>query len=313
MASARNLAIAAAAFVAALVMISSLLFVVYPWQSALILQFGKVIGVKKEPGLYLKAPWQDLRLFDSRVLTIDTEDPDLYITAEKENILVDVYIKWRITDPEKFYTDLRGSEAQAVGRLVEIINRELRDEIGKRTVKDVVAGDREEVMKQMQIRGDEAAAGIGLEVVDVRLKRVDLPAAVSENVYKNMIEERRRIANERRSTGEAEKEKIRAEADRKKAVILAEAQRESERIRGVGDANSAAIFANSAGQHPEFYDFYRSLAAYVKSMGVAGDILVLSPDSDFFKYLKSQNTAEPPPAETPETEEAKTEKAAAAQ
>ena len=284
----RGLIVAAVAAAGLFVLLGSLLFVVYPWQSALILQFGKVIGVKKAPGLYVKAPWQDLRMFDSRVLTIDTEDPDLYITAEKENILVDVYIKWRITDPEKFYTDLRGSEAQAVGRLVEIINRGLRDEIGKRTVKEVVAGDRAEVMLQMQQLAGDAAAGIGLEVIDVRLKRVDLPPAVSENVYKNMIEERRRIANERRSTGEAEKEKIRAEADRKRAVIIAEAQRESERIRGAGDAKSAAIFAASAGQNPEFYDFYRSLAAYTKSMGVAGDILILSPDSDFFKYLKDQ-------------------------
>lgn len=288
----RALAVAFGAAAALFVLVSSLFYVLYPWQSGLILQFGKVIGVQKEPGLHTKLPWQDLRVFDSRVLTIDLEDPDLYITAEKENVLVDVYIKWRITDPEKFYTDLGGSEAQAVGRLVEIINRELRDEIGKRTVKDVVAGDREEVMAEMQRRAGEAAAGIGLQVVDVRLKRVDLPAAVSENVYKNMIEERRRIANERRSTGEAEKEKIRADADRQRAVIIAEAQREAERIRGAGDAKSAEIFANSASRHPEFYDFYRSLAAYIKSMGVAGDILVLSPESDFFKYLKSQGEDE---------------------
>lgn len=285
--------VVAAVFAAGLfALVGSLLFVVYPWQSALILQFGKVIGVQKEPGLYVKLPWQDLRLFDSRVLTIDTEDPELYITAEKENILVDVYIKWRITDPEKFYTDLRGSEAQAVGRLLEIINRGLRDEIGKRTVKEVVTGDRAGVMAQMQQLAGTAAAGIGLEVIDVRLKRVDLPPAVSENVYKNMIEERRRIANERRSTGEAEKEKIRAEADRQRAVIIAEAQRESERIRGAGDARSAEIFAASARQNPEFYDFYRSLAAYGKSMGVAGDILILSPESDFFKYLKDQGASQ---------------------
>lgn len=285
----RALIVAAVFAVGVFSLLGSVLFVVYPWQSALILQFGKVIGVKKVPGLYAKAPWQDLRMFDSRVLTIDTEDPELYITAEKENILVDVYIKWRITDPEKFYTDLRGNEAQAVGRLLEIINRGLRDEIGKRTVKEVVTGDRAGVMLKMQQLANTAAAGIGLEVIDVRLKRVDLPPAVSENVYKNMIEERRRIANERRSTGDAEKEKIRAEADRKRVVIIAEAQRESERVRGAGDAKSAEIFAASAKQNPEFYDFYRSMAAYNKSMGVAGDILILSPDSDFFKYLKDQD------------------------
>lgn len=272
---------------------SAVLFIVYPWQSALILQFGELITVKQEPGLYAKLPWQTARFFDSRVLTIDTEDPDRYITAEKENLLVDSYIKWRITDPKKYYETVAGRESQAVRRLIEIINRGLRDEIGKRTVKDVVTGEREKVMEIMRSRADEAAQSLGTEIVDVRLKRVDLPLAVSENVYKNMIEERRRIANERRSTGEAEKEKIMAEADRDRTIILAEAMRDAERMRGEGDSKAAKIYADAYTQDDNFYDFYRSMEAYRNTLGTQRDFFLLSPRSDFFRYLKDESGEQP--------------------
>ena len=265
------------------------LFIVYPWQSTLILQFGELITVKQEPGLYAKLPWQDARFFDSRVLTIDTEDPDRYITAEKENLLVDSYIKWRIVDPKKYYETVRGQESLAVRRLLEIINRGLRDEIGKRTVKDVVTGEREKVMEIMRARADEAAVSFGMKIVDVRLKRVDLPLAVSENVYKNMIEERRRIANERRSTGEAEKEKIKAEADRDRTIILAEAMRDAERMRGEGDGVATKIYATAFNQDKSFYDFYRSMEAYRNTLGTQRDFFLLSPRSDFFRYLKNES------------------------
>ena len=271
----------------------SSLFIVYPWESALVLQFGKVVAARQEPGLYFKPPWQNLRRFDSRVLTIDSEESDRYITTEKENVLVDSYIKWRIADPELYYIRLAGLEANAAGRLREIINRGLRDEIGKRTVKEVVAGNREELMGVMRARANEAAADVGVEVVDVRLKRVNLPEGVSENVYKNMIEERRRIANERRSTGDAEKEKIQASADRERTVILAEAIRDAERIRGEGEAETAAIYASAYGARPEFYDFYRSLAAYRRTLGNSGDVFLLAPDSDFFRYMKSEGNVPP--------------------
>ena len=264
------------------------LFIVYPWESALVLQFGEVVAARKEPGLYLKAPWQNLRRFDSRVLTIDSEESDRYITTEKENVLVDSYIKWRIVDPALYYIRLAGLEANATGRLREIINRGLRDEIGKRTVKEVVAGDREALMGVMRTRASDTAAEVGVEVVDVRLKRVNLPAGVSENVYKNMIEERRRIANERRATGDAEKEKIQASADRERTILLAEAIRDAERTRGEGEAETAAIYAGAYGSRPEFYDFYRSLGAYRRTLGNAGDFFLLAPDSDFFRYLKSE-------------------------
>ena len=269
---------------------SSTLFIVYPWQSAVIRQFGELLSVKMEPGLYAKLPWQDVLFFDSRVLTIDTSEPDSYITAEKENLLVDTYIKWRIIDPRVFYEATGdGAELKAVARLREVINRGLRDEIGKRTVKDVVTGEREQVMEIMRARANSDAKSLGAEIVDVRLKRVDLPLAVSENVYKNMVEERRRIANERRSTGEAEKEKIQAEADRERTVLLARANQEADVLRGEGDAQAARIYANAYGQYAEFYSFYRSLAAYQRTLGHGNDFFLLSPQSDYLRYLKDED------------------------
>ena len=284
------LGVVIAAFLLLLWLLSSIFFVVYPWQSALILQFGELIEAKQEPGVYAKLPWQDKLYFDSRVLTIDTADPDRFITAEKENLLVDSYVKWRIVDPKRYYETVRGQERAAISRILEVVNRGLRDEIGKRTVKDVVTGEREEVMSVLRDRANEtASASFGMEIVDVRIKRVDLPTAVSENVYRNMIEERRRIANERRSTGEAEKEKIQAEADRERTVILAEAMRQSQRLRGDGDSKSAKIYADAYSQAAEFYSFYRSLEAYRNTLGNAGDFFLLSPDnSDFFRYLKDE-------------------------
>ncbi len=298
--TARQLAVFLGGILVLLLLLGKSLFIVYPWQSALVLQFGEIVSSKHDSGLYIKAPWQSLRLFDSRVLTIDTEEPDRYITAEKENLLVDSFVKWRIVDPPRFYERLLGSEASAVGRLQEIINRGLRDEIGKRTVKGVVTGEREEVMRIMRDRANEGAKELGLEVLDVRMKRVDLPAGVSENVYKNMIEERRRIANERRSEGEAEKEKLRAAADRKRIVILSEAARRAEEIRGRGDAEAAASYSAAYSQHLDFYDFYRTLAAYRKTLGAGGDFFILSPESDFFRYLKEASGGQPPPKKSAE-------------
>ena len=284
------LGVSAGAILLSMWLAGASLFIVYPWESALVLQFGEVVATRQEPGLYFKPPWQNLRRFDSRVLTIDSEESDRYITTEKENVLVDSYIKWRIVDPATYYIRVAGIESSAAGRLREIINRGLRDEIGKRTVKEVVAGERKSLTGVLRTRANEAASDIGVEVVDVRLKRVNLPAGVSENVYKNMIEERRRIANERRSTGDAEKEEIQAKADRDRTIILAEAIRDAEEVRGEGEAETAAIYAKAFGTRPEFYDFYRSLGAYRRTLGNAGDFFLLSPDSDFFRYLKSEGT-----------------------
>ncbi len=268
--------------------VNSVIFLVYPWQNAVIIQFGELLSTKQVAGLYFKLPWQDVKYFDSRILTIDTSAPDRFITAEKENVLVDSYVKWRIADPQKFFESTRGEETQAVNNLLQNINRVLRDEIGKRTVKDVVTGEREEVMEVLRTSASEAAKGIGAEIIDVRLKRVDLPDAVSDNVYNNMIEERRRIANERRSSGEAEKEIIKAEADRDRTVILAEAMQKANLLRGEGDATAANIYSKAYSSRVEFYDFYRSLLAYQRSLGNANDFFLLSPDSDFFRYLKNE-------------------------
>lgn len=285
-----TLLVAAAAGIS---LLSLSLFTVYPWESALVLQFGEIVGSHKRPGLYFKFPWQTLRRFDSRILTIDSKDPDRFITSEKENVLVDSYIKWRIVDPASYYITVQGIEEQAIVRLQQIINRGLRDEFGKRTVKEVVSGQRDEVMRIMRDRANEAAERFGVEVTDVRVKRVELPQQVSENVYRNMIEERRRVANERRSEGDAEKEKIMATADKERSIILAEAQKEAEKIKGAGDAASTAIYASAYQEHPEFYAFYRSLQAYERSLGNSSDFMVLHPDSDFFRYFNSQGGSAP--------------------
>lgn len=267
-------------------LIGSLIFLVYPWQKAVVIQFGELLTTKETPGLYFKLPWQDVRYFDSRILTIDTTSPDRFITAEKENVLVDSYVKWRIVDPKKYYEATRGQETQAVNNLLQNINRVLRDEIGKRTVKDVVTGEREQVMEILRTSASEVAQNIGVDIIDVRLKRVDLPEAVSDNVYKNMIEERRRIANERRSSGEAEKEIIMAEADKDRTVILAQAQQDANRLRGEGEATAANIYSTAYSTAPDFYDFYRSLQAYQNALGNENDFFILSPDSDFFRFLR---------------------------
>ena len=263
-------------------------FIVYPWQHSIILQFGEIVNVKSEPGLFLKLPWQTVHYLDSRILTIDTQDADRFITTEKENLLVDSFIKWRIKDPQSFYTSVSADEGLAEVRLLQIINRSLRDEIGKRRVTDIVSGERDEVMNILRTSTTEQTAELGIEIVDVRIKRVELPQQVSENVYRNMQEERRRVANERRSTGDAEKEKITATADKDRTIIIANAQKEAEIIKGEGDANAAKIYADAFGQYPEFYAFYRSLDAYSNSFGTGNDFMVIDANSEFFKYFKNQ-------------------------
>lgn len=263
-------------------------YTVYPWQHSIILQFGEIISVKSEPGLYLKLPWQEALYLDSRILTIDAQDADRFITTEKENLLVDSFIKWRIQKPNLYYQSVRGDESLAQVRLLQIINRSLRDEIGKRTVRNMVSEERDAVMEILRDRATETASELGIEVLDVRIKRVELPQQVSENVFRNMREERRRVANERRSTGDAEKEKIMAEADKERTIILAEAQREAEIIKGQGDAEAAGIYAEAFGEHPEFYAFHRSLEAYRNSFAEDSDFMVLDPDSDFFRFFKDQ-------------------------
>ena len=228
-----------------------------------------------------------MRYFDTRILTIDAAEPELFITSEKKNVLVDSFVKWRIIDVKQYYVSVGGDETRAQTRLLQTVNDGLRGEFGKRTIHDVVSGEREKIMEILRQKADFDGRKIGAQVLDVRIKRVDLPDAVSESVYRRMDAERKRVANELRSTGSAEAEKIRADADRQREVILAEAYRDAERTKGEGDAKSASTYAAAYSQNPEFYAFYRSLEAYRQSFKSRNDVLVLEPNSEFFKYLKT--------------------------
>jgi len=281
-----------AGVIALLLILGASMFVVDQRQNAIVFRLGEVVSIKKDPGLYFKVPLLDnVRFFDVRILTIDTAEPERFLTSEKKNVLVDLFVKWRITDVRSYYTSVAGDEMRAQTRLLQTINDGLRAEFGNRTVHDVVSGERDKIMDLMRKNSKEYAAKIGVAVRNVRLKRVDLPQEVSESVYRRMEAERKRVANELRSTGSAESEKIRADADKQKEVILAEAYRDAQRIKGEGDAKASAIYAKAYEINPEFYAFYRSLEAYRASFKNKSDVLVLEPNSDFFKYMKSGGKA----------------------
>jgi membrane protease subunit HflC len=278
--------------IVALVIAALSMFVVDQRQHALVFRLGEVIDVKKEPGLYFKVPLLDnVRYFDVRILTIDTPEAERFLTSEKKNVLVDLFVKWRITDVRLYYVSVRGEESGAQTRLQQTINDGLRAEFGNRTVHEVVSGERDQIMELMRKKANEDANKIGVEVLDVRLKRVDLPQEVSEAVYRRMEAERKRVANELRSTGSAESEKIRADADRQREVIIAEAYRDAQRVKGEGDAKATATYARAYEPNAEFYAFYRSLEAYKESFRNRSDVLVLEPNSEFFKYLRSSGKA----------------------
>jgi membrane protease subunit HflC len=284
----KNPAVVIVGLVAALLILSLSLFTVDQRQAALVFQLGEVVAVKKAPGLYLKLPLvQNIRYFETRILTMDPVDPERFITSEKKNVLVDYYVKWRIKDVEKYYVSFNGDERRAENRLAQTVNDGMRAEFGKRTVHDVVSGQRDEVMESLRKSADIDAQRYGVEVMDVRIKRVDLPSEVSESVYRRMEAERKRVANELRSTGSAEAEKIRADADKQREVIIAEAYRDAQRTKGEGDGRAAAIYGEAFGKNPEFYAFYRSMEAYKQSFASKNDVMVLQPNSEFFRYMKS--------------------------
>jgi membrane protease subunit HflC len=276
-----------AVIVAALLVASQTLFTVDQRQFAMVFQLGEVVSVKTDPGLYFKVPvLQNVKFFEKRILTLDVPEAERYITSEKKNVLVDSFVKWRIIDVLQYYRSVGGDEEQAKRRLIQAVNSNLREEFGKRTVHEVVSGERDAIMEIMRARANEDARKIGVEIMDVRLKRVDLPQEVSESVYRRMEAERKRVANELRSQGAAESERIRADADRQREVILADAYKRAQQIRGEGDAKSAAIYAGAYGKNPEFYSFYRSLDAYRTSFRNRSDMMVLDPSSEFFRYLR---------------------------
>lgn len=278
--------------VVVLVVLSGSMFTVDQRQNAMVFQLGEVVSVKKTPGLYFKMPLvQNVRYFDTRILTLDAADPERFITSEKKNVLVDSFIKWRVIDSKQFYVSVGGDEMRAQIRLNQTVNDGLRAEFGKRTVNEVVSGRREEIMSIIRSKADQDARKIGVQVVDVRIKRVDLPETVSENVYRRMEAERKQVANELRSTGAAEAEKIKADADKQKDVIVAEAYRDAQRVKGEGDARASAVYAGAYGKNAEFYAFYRSMQAYRESFKSKSDVMVLDPSADFFKYMKNPRAA----------------------
>eukprot|EP00825_Cyclidium_porcatum_P032512 TRINITY_DN3477_c0_g3_i1.p2 TRINITY_DN3477_c0_g3~~TRINITY_DN3477_c0_g3_i1.p2 ORF type:complete len:296 (+),score=22.25 TRINITY_DN3477_c0_g3_i1:90-977(+) len=271
-----------------LVVLAMSIFTVDQRQYALVFQLGEVKRVITEPGLNFKIPMvQNVRYFEKRIITLDNNEPERFITSEKKNVLVDSYIKWRIIDPNLYYISVSGDETRAKTRLNQTVNAGLREEFGKRTVHDVVSGERDKIMEQMREKADTDARKIGVQIVDVRLKRVELPTEVSEAVYRRMEAERKRVANELRSEGSAEAEKIRADADRQREIIIADAYRDAQKIKGEGDAKASATYAGAFSANPEFYAFYRSLEAYRSSFKNKNDVMVIEPSSDFFKYMKS--------------------------
>jgi membrane protease subunit HflC len=279
--------------VIALYVLTSSVFVVTQRQFAIVFALGEVKQVISQPGLHFKLPppFQNVLFLDKRILTLDTPDSERLITAEKKNILVDAFIKWRIVDPRLYFVSFGGEERRALDRLLQIVKAALNDEITKHTVREVISGERGKVMDAIRKKVEDESKQIGIEIVDVRLKRVDYVEQINASVYERMKAERLRVANELRSTGSAESEKIRADADRQRTVVLAEAYREAEKLRGEGDAKASQIYAQAFGQSPEFYKFYRSLEAYRASFRNKSDVMVVDPSSDFFKYFKSSGAS----------------------
>jgi membrane protease subunit HflC len=268
-------------------LISGTLFTVDQRQNAIVFQLGEVKEVVTKPGLHFKWPLlQNVRHFDMRILTYDDAEPLRFLTQGNRPVLVDSFVKWRIDDVRQYYVSVQGDEFRAQTRIRQTVSGTLRDEFGIRTVHEVVSGERENIMARVREKVDQDLARIGVAVIDVRLKRVDLPQEVSESVYRRMEAERKRIANELRSTGAAEGEKVRADADRQREIILAEAYRDAQNVRGQGDARAAAIYASAFNQNPEFFAFYRSMEAYRATFRGRNDLMLLDANSDFLRYFR---------------------------
>jgi len=269
----------------ALVLVSFSTYTVAQWQKAILFRLGEVVRTDIQPGLHFKIPFvNNVRKFDGRILTLDVE-PERFLTSEKKNVIVDSFVKWRISNVKRYYTSVLGDELQARQRIEQVIKDGMRSEFGKRTIHEVVSGERTQIMDILTKNANRAAQKLGIEIVDVRIKRIDLPSAVSSSVYRRMEAERHRVAKEFRSRGAEAAERIRADADRQREVIMAQAYRDAEAIRGQGDAKAADIYAKAYTKNPEFYAFYRSLQAYRKTFNSKNDLLVLQPDSEFFRYF----------------------------
>jgi len=285
--NANRLIAAGIGFIALIYVLSSSIFVVDQRKFAVVFSFGQIVRVIEAPGIQVKlpAPFESVRFFDRRILTIDNPEAERFITAEKKNLLVDSYVKWRIVDPRKFFISFKGDERLAQDRLTQLVRSALNEEFTKRTVRELISDQREEVMQGIRKKVADDASDIGVEIVDVRLKRVDLLAEISDSVYRRMEAERKRVANELRSMGAAESDKIRANAERQRDTILAEAYRDAQKIKGAGDAKATALYAEAFGRDPQFAQFYQSLEAYRSSFKDKKDIMVFEPNGEFFKFL----------------------------
>jgi membrane protease subunit HflC len=279
------------AVVVALGVLMSSIFVVDQRQYAIVYTLGEIRHVIDRPGLHFKwpPPFQNVAYFDKRILTLDTADVDRFITSEKLNLQVDTFVKWRIVEPKAFIRSVQGSQVVASDRISRSLRDALNNEIAKRTVSDIISGDRAKLMSDIRRKVDEDSQQIGVTVVDVGLKRVDFAPEVSSRVFDRMQSERKRVANERRATGAAESDKIRADAEKQREVILAEAYRDAQRIKGEGDSRAAAIYAEAFGRDPDFADFYRSLDAYRATFRDRSDIMVIDPSSSFFRHLRDRS------------------------
>ncbi|KRO93816.1 MAG: membrane protease HflC [SAR92 bacterium BACL26 MAG-121220-bin70] len=273
-----------------LIGVSNTIYVVSEVERGVKLRFGQMIEADIEPGLHIKIPFvDDVRRFDARILTVDAE-PASFFTIEKKRLIVDSFAKWKIANVETYYKATGGVERVAENRLAKRVNDGLRNQFGTRTLHEVVSGERDLLMKNItQELNNSVRDELGIEIVDIRVKRIDLPSEVSSQVFRRMTAERNKEAQELRSTGKEKAERIRASADRERTIELANAYRDSEELRGEGDAEAASVYANAYQQDPEFYAFMRSLNAYKSAFSNKGDILLVEPDSDFFKYLNNQD------------------------
>ena len=289
--NANRLLAAIAGLIGLFYVLTSSIFVVDQRNFAVVFSFGQIVRVIEQPGLQVKfpAPFENVRFFDRRILTIDTPEAERFITSEKKNLLVDSYVKWRIVDPRKFFVSFKGDERLAQDRLTQLVRSALNEEFTKRTVREIISDQREQVMQGIRTKVADDASDIGVEIVDVRLKRVDLLAEISDSVYRRMEAERKRVANELRSTGAAESDKIRANAERQRDTILAEAYREAQKIKGSGDAKATALYADAFGRDPQFAQFYQSLQAYRSSFKDKRDVIVVEPNGEFFKFMNKKN------------------------
>ena len=282
----------------ALALFASTLFVVDQRQFGVLYSFGQIKEVITEPGLRFKLPqpFQNVVFLDRRVLTLDSPETGSIQTAEKKNLVVDWLVKWRIADPKQFIRNNSGGTSiqTAEARLTSVVQDALNSEVTKRTVKDVLSTDRDKIMQGVQQRLIDDAKTFGIEIVDVRIKRVDFPASVADSVYQRMKSERQQVANELRSTGGAEGEKIRADADRQRDVLVAEAYRDAQKIKGEGDAKASALYAEAFGRDAQFAQFYRSLDAYKASFNKKSDVMVVDPSSEFFKAMRGNGAAAAP-------------------